>query len=435
MPAENMLVGLLRHKCLKDARRPSRLGPSRVGQLSLAAVLIAALLVSSAGCAKAIPTPDPVEISFAFPNVDTEMYQQQLEQFNERYPYITVNLRSRRWDRLGGTNPGDADVFINSQFAMGWLQGELLDLSPFIEEDQSFNTSDFYPGTLDLYVREGKTWAIPSGVDIMVMYYNQDLFDQYEVAYPRAGWTWDDFLTTALALRDTEAKNFGYAPSLDLFDALTFIYQHGGQIFDNLQNPTRTTFDDLLTIDALNWYAKLIYDYNVAPTPEQMQEAFGQSEAASGIYQGKVGMWTGMLSGRGGQNPSNRWPMRWGMVPLPRDAQATTLTLVEGYFVSSRTQYPDACWKWISFLSKQMPARNAPARRSLAESTEYSRQAGSDVASVVRASMESALMLSPELAEFEEALNVFGQALQTIMSQSATPEKAMTWAQQQSEPE
>ena len=64
-----------------------------------------------------------------------------------------------------------------------------------------------------------------------------------------------------MSLRDPGADVFGYGPLLDLFDPLTFIYQRGGRIFDDLENPTRTTFDDPLTIDALDWYSRLFFDY------------------------------------------------------------------------------------------------------------------------------------------------------------------------------
>ena len=64
---------------------------------------------------------------------------------------------------------------------------------------------------LAVYAVEGKTWAIPSGMNPLVVYYNQDLFDQYGVPYPENGWTWDDFLSVALAIRDPEAGVFGYA--------------------------------------------------------------------------------------------------------------------------------------------------------------------------------------------------------------------------------
>jgi hypothetical protein len=46
--------------------------------------------------------------------------------------------------------------------------------------------------------------------------------------------------------------------------------------------------------------------------------------------------------------------------------------------------------------------------------------------------MGDALLLSPDLAEFEQALGIFGQAFEAIMAERSTPDEAMTWAQQQS---
>jgi ABC-type glycerol-3-phosphate transport system substrate-binding protein len=120
------------------------------------------------------------------------------------------------------------------------------------------------------------------------------------------------------------------------------------------------------------------------------------------------------------------------MNPLPRDQQTATLTIVEGTFISSQAQHPHACWQWIAFLGKQAPYRLAPARRSIAESTTYERQVGNDVAAVVRASLEDALLLSPKLVEFEEALEIFAQAFDAIVNERSTPQEAMSWAQQRS---
>jgi multiple sugar transport system substrate-binding protein len=393
---------------------------------------IAALALT--GCLSSTPTPEPVTISYAHADYDTDYLQRLVSKFNESYPYIHVELRPRRWDTMGGLSAGDADVFVTSQFALSGLseQGSVLDLTPFIEQDGAFDQEDFYPGTVGLYMREGKTWAIPANVDLMVMYYNQDLLDQVGAPYPEAGWTWDDFLTTATLARDPDADTFGYATTVPAFDALTFIYQHGGGIFDDLENPTRTTFDDPLTIEALQWYADLYYRYDVAPTEMQVRQSFSRRDSRVGIWIGRVGMWTGMLSERGGQTGPTAWDMRWGVAPLPQDQQSTTLTLVEGYFISAQTKYPDACWQWISFLSKQMPQRQAPVRKSLAESPDYEELVGPEVAAVVQASMNNALLLSPELASYENALNTFTEAFTTIMEGTATAEEAMTRAQRQS---
>jgi ABC-type glycerol-3-phosphate transport system substrate-binding protein len=404
-------------------------------KIKIALVTFLILIALLTSCARATPTPEPVTIAFAHPNYDTDYYRQLVAEFNQEYPHITIDLEPKGWDMLGGLGVGDADVFVNSQFSLSWLyeQGNVLNLSPFIEQDESLDLDEYYEGTVNLYSQEGKVWGIPAGVDIMVMYYNIDLLNQYGAPLPREGWDWNDFLEIALTTRDPIADSFGYASTLEVFDVLAFIYQHGGQIFDSLENPSRTTFDDPLTIEGLEWYTKLLHDYDVIPTPQQARESFGGTGSLqAGILRGQVAMWTGMLSERGGRGWPAEWDMQWGLAPLPRDARSTTMTLVQGYFISAQSRHPDACWEWISFLSDHVPNQLTPARRTLAESAEYEQQVGENVAQVAQDSMQGALLLSPELVEYEQALEVFGNAYQAVLEQRSSAQEAMSWAQQQS---
>ncbi|NLF01084.1 MAG: extracellular solute-binding protein [Anaerolineales bacterium] len=398
--------------------------------LALASCLCSALILS--GCGTAELTLEPAAIKFACPIGEVEHYQLLAEAFQEAHPSVTVEILGHDWDVLGGINPHEADVFVSSQFALTYMQdeGTLLNLSPFMEQDSAFDQQDFYPGMMDLYTSGGKVWGIPAGVDLVVMYYNQDLFDQYGVTYPERYWTWEDFLVKADAITDEDTDTFGYVPNYDYFDPIMFVYQHGGRIFDDIQNPTTTTFDDPLTIEALEWYLELMTTYHVAPTPDEVQQWRGGSIYA-GVVQNRVGMWTGLLSDRGGRNWPVKWQMRWGMATMPQDQQAATLTLVNGYFIATDTPYPQACWEWIKFLSGQLPGSLAPVRRSIAESSAFEQHAGSEVAEVARASLENALLLSPRLAEFEDALGIFGAAFEQVLSGQATIDEAMQAAQEQ----
>ena len=176
---------------------PDRCSRTAIRFLGLALVpgLLAGLL---AGCGRIVPAAEPVTISFAHPEPDAEFYQGLVGEFNQRYPYITIELKPTHWELLGGiADSSGVDVFVNSEFALGSLreEGAVLDLTPFVEQDTGFNLDDLHPGTVGLFTREGKLWAIPSNADMLVMYYNQDLFDQYNVPLPETGWTWDDFLS------------------------------------------------------------------------------------------------------------------------------------------------------------------------------------------------------------------------------------------------
>jgi len=410
-------------------RRNLAVKPMTLILVCLLPILITGLLP---GCALVAPTPDPVTITFAHPQSDTGYYETLVELFQDEYPYITVELEPQISYDFGWINVDDADVFVHTQFALGELlaDDQVLDLTPFIDKDKGFQPDDFYPGTLAMYSRDGKTWGVPAGADVMVMYYNQELFDTYGVGYPQIDWTWDDFLGIASQVNEPDIAVFGYGPNYELFDPLLFIYQGGGGIFDDLQNPIRTTFDDPANIEALDWFTNLIYDYNVAPSPEQVRDAYSSLGGLTGaIVGGKIGMWTGMLSDRGGQTYSAPWPMRWGVVNLPKGVQSATLTTISAYFISSQAEDPDACWAWLSFVSQQTPQRQTPVRRSQLESTEYEQQIGGDIATAARASMNNSMLLSPRLAEFEQALGIFQQAMDAIVTLRATPEEALIQAQ------
>jgi ABC-type glycerol-3-phosphate transport system substrate-binding protein len=407
--------------------------PTNVRRLALACLvgLIGALVV---GCAQTAPPREPVTIAFAFPEDDAEHYEALLLKFSESHPQTTVELRPRTWEDMASLEAGSADVFWVSQNSAAELsqQGKILNLSSLIEQDEAFQLSTFYPGAVDALSHEGQPWAIPSGVDVVVMYYNRDLFDQYNAPYPQIGWTWDDFLERAVAIRDPDAFVFGYGPRLHLRDAWFFIYQHGGRIFDDLEDPTRVTFDDPLAIEALEWYARLVHDYDVAPSLNQSSRLWGGGSYSiyQGIRLGKVGMWMGGLSERGGLTWPFKWKMGWGMVPLPREAQSATQAWVEGYAISSSTENHDACWEWIAWLSEQVPYRLMPARRSLAESPAYEDVVGTEVALVARASMEHAVIVDvAALGQFERATEAFDDALEDILQGHATPLEAMDEAQ------
>jgi multiple sugar transport system substrate-binding protein len=311
-------------------------------------------------------------------------------------------------------------------------QGKVLNLTPLIQES-AFDLGDFYPGTVEPFNMEGSMWAIPGGVNLGVTYYNRDLFDQYGAAYPQSGWTWDDLLTLGAEVSDPEAGVYGLVTFP--FFAIPFVYQHGGRLLDDWRTPSRTTFDDPLTIEAIEWYAGLIHDYRIAPAPAEAAKLYGNDGNPAYIFwRRKAAMYGGFLSDRGGESwgPGARWQMQWGVAPLPVDAQASTLGFAMGYAISADTQHPEACWEWLTFLSEQMPPYVMPARRSLAESKAYEERVGPEVAAVARSSIEHALVVSNAAADFEGEFEGFMQALTEIANGDVSAMEALTELQQNS---
>lgn len=407
-------------------------------RLRLASVGICLILVLLAGCAKPTPPPEPVAILFAHPEWYGEYFEALIDEFRESSPHITVELNPIPNSVFSQSFvPSDADAFVSGTWStnlrMTLEQGQMLDLRPFIKADIDFDREDFYLGEAGFLARDRSIWGLPIGAYLMVMYYNQDLFDYYGAAYPEPGWTWSDFLDAGLALRDPDEDVFGYVP-INSVGTASFVYQHGGQLFDDLQTPTYATYDDPLTVETLEWYTALFLEYNIAPTPEQAQRAFG-GDADNAIYRaiqrGQVGMWMGGLWQQGSWEEDGMQTFRWGMAPLPREAQAASLSMGEYFFISEGARHPEACWQWISFVSEHMaPEWLAPVRKSQVESEPYEQLVGDEVATVVRATAADILIASPKA--FGE-LDLFSQAAERVIVESDTPGEALEWAQQKAD--
>jgi multiple sugar transport system substrate-binding protein len=363
------------------------------------------------GCTAQMPTVEPATISFVHQEYESEYYEPLVEQFMQAYPQITVELSTAVSNNLDAYLEADVLSVNLFSFIQFQPQGAFLDLTPLIEQDSNFNYDDFYPGTLELFSSSEKLWAVPSGIDTFVLFYNKDLFDQNGFGYPTNEWTWDDLLAVASGIRE-EPDTFGYGvpdPYLEM-NSMILIYQHGGQLFDDLDNPSQITYNHPMNVEAMQWFQDLIYLYDVAPSPDQASRSFGYGNQTMfrGVLQGDIGMWPGNFSDRGGVAWPVSWDnLSWGIVALPGDANALTSGMGTGYAISARSQQPEAAWLFLNFLSEQIPQTLIPARRSLAESKEFQDMLGTESAAVALKSIQNVTLISPSLFQVGDSFKLF----------------------------
>jgi len=398
----------------------------------LFAVLIL-VAISISGCTRESDVIDPVTISFVYQDDKAEYYEPLVDEFMQLHPEITVEITEVVANNLEFYSQADVigiDLFTFSQFKP---QETFLDLTPLIEQDTNFHNSDFYPGTIELFSISDKIWAIPFGIDTFVLYYNKDLFDQSGFEYPTNDWTWDELLAAASAIRK-QPDTYGYGvpdPYLEL-NAMILMYQHGGQLFDDLNYPSEITYNDPLNIEAMQWYQDLYFAYDVAPSPDQAAKTFGygNQKIYRGVLQGDIGMWPGIFSDRGGLTWPVQWDhLSWGIVALPEDDNDLTSGFGEGYAISAQTQNPKAAWLWVAFLSEQVPQILIPARRSLAESKEFRERLGAESADAALESMQNVALISPDMIQFSESLDPFSQAIHRIVDGTVSAQEALNQLQ------
>ena len=207
----------------------------------------------------------------------------------------------------------------------------------------------------------------------------------------------------------------------------TFIQQDEHFDLDDLHEPTYVVFDDPLTVEALEWYAKLVHEYEAVLTRERAYREHSVDGPGVGIVTDKVAMWMESFSG----TREHKISVNWGMVPLPRDTQSFTQASINGYAISSRTLDPDACWEWVSFLSRETPAGPIPVRKSVLESETYEQRVGGEAVAVAIASLEDAEIISywTLFTGFRSEMGVLERAVEQIIRGDSTAQEAMDWAQ------
>jgi ABC-type glycerol-3-phosphate transport system substrate-binding protein len=370
------------------------------------------------------PTPEPASITFSIPDGYKSYYTTQLANFHLREPGITVEIQS---SNSYTTNPPDVSVsrWDDSFNRGGDRLAKGLDLTPFLEQGQEFDRSDYYPGLLDAFTRDGKLKGVPTGVDPFVILYNQDLFEKYSVPLPQPGWNWNDFKTSAMQLRDPVAGIYGYASTQGYVDSMFFVYQHGGSLISGSQTPQ---LDSPEAIEALDWYGGLFMTSDVAPTEEQARQDFN-GEVQVGVAAGKVAMWMAPVSDIVGPNGKG-WSFRIGVAPLPRDVIAFTVAQYEGLVISSQTKSPQASWKLVKYLTSQPLPWMVPARISLANSPAFAASIGKEQANGALTAMKDASLISTfDFRQLNAVIGIFTQATRAVVEGKATAAEALTVAQ------
>jgi multiple sugar transport system substrate-binding protein len=392
--------------------------------------------------------PEPVTIRFAVREWDEARYKPLITLFEEDNPDIQVELVwLDEWLRAqAGERPEDAylrlaaaaDVWATTPGRESVSVGLVLDLAPLMAS-HNLDTDDFYPGVLEQAQWDGGTWFLPTEIDYFFIYFNKRAFDQAGLAYPEPGWSSADFLSAARALTlwdGATTTQWGFIEPYP--DGLAFVHAHAGPLFDGRSTPPTARLNSPEVVQAVAWFADLFLVHQVAPHEFSVVEMHGRTavELPDGweqIRQGQAAMW---------KDAGRAWPdwsrqMDVGIVPFPvgDHDRPTTHALSNGYAISAGTSHARESWRWLLFLSQQLPAQSSspvlPARRSVAATHDFWNSVGPDVAAALRYAVDHSYWWSTYilLLEGSRLYPAFSEALTAILTGTRTVADALHDAQ------
>ena len=235
----------------------------------------------------------------------------------------------------------------------------LTDCIANVQPKTAGDVKDYYPGILQADYHDDALYGLPWVAQPVVVYYNKGMFDAAKLAYPKAGWTWDDFTAAAKTLtKDTNGDGTvdqwgtsanGWPPPQ------MFIWQAGGDVIS--PDLKTSPIDSPEALEGMEYYLSFAYNPEMAPSAETI----GEQGFSVMFKAGKIGMF---FSSASDDLDYNSPGIEVGVIPPPKNPKTgsnITYAWTASTVINGATAHPqEACdallalsesidnWKFIS---------------------------------------------------------------------------------------
>lgn len=272
-----------------------------------------------------------------------------------------------------------ADVFFTADlFAVPFAKNEVsLDLKPLAEGDADVQLDDVFPNMLGLGTVDGQIHFLPSGLDVVTMYYNKTLFEQAGAELPTDKWTWEDVVTNCKKITEMEKDESGNPKYWGLANATfnwwatiyPWVVGYGGKILSE----GKSTWSDPKTVEGLQAYADLWSKHNIA-------QPLGLDVGGDAFQLGRAAIYTHIQALRTPirDNVGDKFDWDVQLMPLMPDGKHRTGMGTWGMSVYSKAKQPELAYQYVKNIitpDVQMKMTKAeiivPLLRSIAEKGEW----------------------------------------------------------------
>lgn len=359
--------------------------------------------------------------------------------FEAKYPGTKVNLEyipeeyTTKIDSMFLGKMAPDVIYGHPKYFVTWAsQGLLMDLTDkFAQTPELLDDSKFNTNLYEAFKYEGKNIATVNGADTMLLYYNKNLFDKAGVAYPTAGWTWEQFIDAAKKLTiigaDGKPKQYGISINNSYLAAEAFLFANGGKLFDDMNNPKKVLINSKENIQTLKMMQDLIYTYKAAPTAAD-SEVLGGGFDTGKIAMDVEGVWSVVYR-------KDIKDFSWGLQELPtNDAGNKKIpALYAGYAIAKTTKNPELAWEFAKFMQSDEAQKMLASsglitviNKKIAASDEVINIQGAPDNHMLRVtSLEKSTHNDAMLVNWDEYLSkAFTPVMDQLLNNTITPEDA-----------
>jgi len=315
-----------------------------------------------------------------------------IENYQKRYPYIKINYilkdETIYHDEIlkAFSNNQAPDIFIINGSHLPYYENKISPLN--LKDDKDLNLFDLdktYPNIVkSALIKDDYLFGIPLYIDSLALYYNQDIFNYYNIALPPA--TWEEILNLVSRLRriNTQGQITRAAIALgsssnvhwnfDIISAL--MMQYGSNIVNTDKKQTTFNYEIEYKNKRILPGEETLKFYTQFTDPRSRYYTWNDNftDSVTAFSKGETVMMIGYSQAQKiieKYNPN----LNYSIASLPQFTDSPsktnygdTINLV----VSENSKYPEECWKFLKFLSQKntsefyyLQTKNPPARLDL----------------------------------------------------------------------
>lgn len=312
----------------------------------------------------------PTTITWAFWGSPEEAASHKAvgDAFMQAHPEIKIEYYNEPWGDYftkvqtlwaSGDSAAIPDVLFLWPTPKYAAQGVLENLDSYIEKS-GYNLEDYWPALLESAMYEGSVYGFPRDIEVNILYYNKDIFDEAGVPYPDETWTWDDLLAAAeqLTKKDASGKVERYALAMEAGKWTKWANQNGGAILDDYRNPAKCMLTSPEAVAALQFFADMMNN-GYAMRDADLSQAGGDAAVFSS---GQAAM---IIQNSSRISTFNAAGMNYdvAVVPIPEGGKRWNGAGGAAWVMSSGSDNKDAAWTFLSWLQSNEGGQKIYAQR------------------------------------------------------------------------
>lgn len=266
--------------------------------------------------------------------------------FEAEHPNITIDARNVAYEEYftqlqtriaGGVGPDTFELNYEN-FVTYAASGSLLDLES--AAPGTIDASVYFPRAYDAFNHDGVQYGLPESFSVVVLYYNERLFDEAGLDYPDESWTWEDEQEAAEAINALGDDIWGHYQPVQFFEFYKSLAQNGAEFFSD--DGSEAIFNSPEGVEAASWLVDKVGD--TMPSEEQRG---GQGDDIL-FKNGQIGMWhTGIWM----FNLLEDMEDPWNITVEPGNTTNASHFFANAAVASATTDHPEEAALWLQHLA------------------------------------------------------------------------------------